>query len=512
MIMQPPHDAADFAFSPTDALDIPVVVRDFSSLRRPAEPLWREATQPWPGVADMPAYGTYLATTTWRQVLLAAKGVGRDLTPWLRRTPWLAVNELISRTAPLQAYLQLKDVPAPAPAAGRRLFVNALYQHGSERSAHSAFGYHLGMTMAHWLCAGMAGLGSTWHLEARGPGGLPGFTDPAAKLPDLWGNHHAAGLPWLIEAKAARVLGAGVLKNGKIQLDGGSALMHGMAHRQVLCGTSLPGNKPGKWEQDHLFLALHTDHPHGGPQTGASPAGSPQGDAEDHVTDDLEALMTVTRQQLLTYQALAFGTMEQRRIVPMRRDRTQRGRHRTGSLTLLEHDESTTGLRRRLRAQQVGTEATLASQEDATAFIAARIPGTGIHLGLSRRLYAACAALHLQQTDMPDTVDLTDGPRLNGPLVDQNQDDDEVREQYARRARQAHYEQEQRYRTRVREAVSTAFRQAEEHPEGSLLTGPPLPVRVDNPDKPLLLEAATAESYLALEPTDPVLSAAGRTG
>ncbi|GGV72689.1 hypothetical protein GCM10010294_33930 [Streptomyces griseoloalbus] len=168
MIMQPPHDAADFAFSPTDALDIPVVIRDFSSLRRPSEALWRGATQPWPGVADMPSYGTYLATTTWRQVLLAAKGVGRDLTPWLSRTPWLAVNELISRTAPLQAYLQLKDVPAPAPAAGRRLFVNALYQYGSERSAHSAFGYHLGMTMAHWLCAGMAGLGEVPPLRGSG--------------------------------------------------------------------------------------------------------------------------------------------------------------------------------------------------------------------------------------------------------------------------------------------------------------------------------------------------------
>ncbi|MGW6418378.1 gamma-glutamyltransferase [Streptomyces sp. NPDC055055] len=506
MIMQPPHDVADFAFSPTDALDIPVVVRDFSSLRRPSEPLWRGATQPWPGVADMPSYGTYLATTTWRQVLLAATGVGRDLTPWLRHTPWLAVNELISRIAPLHSYLQLKDVPAPAPAAGRRLFVNALYQYGSERSAHSAFGYHLGMTMAHWLCAGMAGLGSTWHLEARGPGGLPGFTDPTAKLPDLWGNHQAAGLPWLIEAKAARALGAGVLKNGRIQLDGGSALMSGIAHRQVLCGTSLPGNTPGKWEQDHLFLALHTAHPHRGPQTSASPVGNPQGDAEDHLADDPEALMTITRQQLLTYQALAFGAVEQRRIVPMRRDRTERGRHRTGSLTLLEYDEATTGLRHRLQAQQVDTEANLASHSDATAFITGRIPGTGIHLGLSRRLYAACAALHLQQSDMPDTMAFAGIPHLNDSGFGQAQDYDEAREQYARQARQAHYEQEQRYQTRVREAVTTAFRRAQTHPEESRLTDTPLPVRVDNPDKPLLLEAATAESYLALEPTDPVLS------
>ncbi|MFG2439676.1 hypothetical protein [Streptomyces sp. NPDC048508] len=501
---------ADFAFCPTDGLDIPVVVRDFSSLRRPSESLWRDATQPWPGVTDMPSYGTFLATTTWRQILLAAKGVGRDLTPWLRRTPWLAVNELISRTAPLQAYLQLKDVPAPAPAAGRRLFVNALYQYGSERSAHSAFAYHLGMTMAHWLCAGMAGLGSTWHLEAGGPGGLPGFTDPAAKLPDLWGDHRAAGLPWLIEAKAARGLGAPVLKKGRIQLDGGSALMPGMAHRQVLCGTALPGNKPGKWEKDHLFLALHTAHPHGGSQTSGSPAGSPQGDAEDYVAEDLEALMTVTRQQLLTYQALAFGTVEQRRVVSMRRNRSARGRHGTGSLTLLELDEATTDLRRRLRAQQVDSVGSLASHTDATAFIAARIPGTGIHVGLSRRLYAACAALHLQQRDMPDTVGF-DGLRLDDPGFGGDPEDDEFRELYARRARQAHYEQEQRYRTRVREAVSTAFRLTEEHPEDSYLTGPVLPVRVDDPDEPLLLEAATAEAYLALELTDPVLSTSGRT-
>lgn len=157
------------------------------------------------------------------------------------------------------------------------------------------------------------------------------------------------------------------------------------------------------------------------------------------------------------------------------------------------------------------TEGSLASHTDATAFIAARIPGTGIHLGLSRRLYAACEALYLQQTDMPDTVAFADGPRLNDPGFGQDQDDDEARERYARRARQAHYEQEQRYRMRVREAVSTAFRLAEEHPEDSWLTGPLLPVRVDDPDKPLLLEAAMAESYLALEPTDPVLSTAGRT-
>ncbi|MFE2324759.1 hypothetical protein ACFXD5_12705 [Streptomyces sp. NPDC059385] len=97
MIMQPPKNAADFAFRPADALDIPVVVRDFDAMRRPAAKLWQDATAPWPGVTDVPPYGNYLVSTTWRQVLLAAKGVGRDLTPWLRRTPWLTINELVSR-------------------------------------------------------------------------------------------------------------------------------------------------------------------------------------------------------------------------------------------------------------------------------------------------------------------------------------------------------------------------------------------------------------------------------
>ncbi|MCY0944810.1 hypothetical protein [Streptomyces antarcticus] len=112
------------------------------------------------------SYGTYLATTTWRQVLLAAKGVGRGLTPRLRRTPWLAVNELISRTAPLQTYLQLRNVPAPAPAAGRRLFVNALYQYGSERSTHSGGdGHHTVLSWAE-LDAGF-GFGNSPVLLAR---------------------------------------------------------------------------------------------------------------------------------------------------------------------------------------------------------------------------------------------------------------------------------------------------------------------------------------------------------
>ncbi|GFE16339.1 hypothetical protein Sgleb_43860 [Streptomyces glebosus] len=193
------------------------------------------------GVIGVPENGWYLATTTWRQIVKAATEVGRDIEPWLALTPNLAISELVSRISPLHAYLCLRKVEAPtSTAAGRRLFANAVYRHGTERSAQSAFGYHFGMTMAQWMCAGMMGLGPTQHIETGGPNGDPGFLQASAPLPDLWGTHPAGPLHWLVEAKARQLIGLGDLREGLEQLQGGSALKHGQPHLQVLCGTSLP--------------------------------------------------------------------------------------------------------------------------------------------------------------------------------------------------------------------------------------------------------------------------------
>lgn len=321
MVMLPPEDAVDYFFDVPDAVDVPVVVRSTGKLRRPSEGKWKSAVDPWTAAGQLPGDGFYLATTTWRQILQAATGVGRDLAPWLRKTPWLAVNEFIARVAPLQAYLCMKDVPGPEYAAGRRLFVSAVYQHGTERSAHSAFGYHLGMTMAQWACVGMSGLGSTRHIEAGGPNGNQGFLDASRRLPDLWGTHPSPRLPWLVEAKAGRHLGEGRLKDGKVQLNGGSDLMT-VPHWQVLCGTSLPDRK--RWEDDYLFMTIDTTPITPPPPDGGSalpPLGPPPDGAEDHIAEDVEALLAVARSQLMAYQAIAFGAVEDLRLIPVSKAR-----------------------------------------------------------------------------------------------------------------------------------------------------------------------------------------------
>lgn len=500
MVMLPPDDAVDYLFDVSDAVDVPVVVRSTGKLRRPAEAQWKNAVDPWTAVGQLPGDGLYLATTTWRQILQAATGVGRDLAPWLRKTPWLAVNEFIARVAPLQAYLCMKKVPGPGHAAGRRLFVSAVYQHGTERSAHSAFGYHLGMTMAQWACVGMSGLGSTRHIEAGGPNGNQRFLDASLRLPDLWGTHPSPRLPWLVEAKAGRHLGKGRLKDGKVQLDGGSDLMT-VPHRQVLCGTSLPDRK--RWEDDHLFMTMDTTSITPPPPGGAlPPLGPPPDGAEDHIAEDVEALLTVARSQLMAYQAIAFGAVEDLRLIPVSRARSARFRHRTGSLTPVERDEPTREIRYRLRSESVTGEAALRARGDASDFIAARLPGTGVHLGMSRRLFAACAALHQAQSEMPASESLFP-PDLGRP---RHRVDDEEREEFSRVTRRAYYEQEEERGPRLRADVRHGFAQADEWSWSDLLPGRQVEVSLEDSEASQLLEGTTAETYLAIEHTEPVLA------
>jgi hypothetical protein len=80
-----------------------------------------------------------------------------------------------------------------------------VYAYGTERSAKNAAAYRLGMTMTEWACRSLLGLGQTEHLELGGP--VPAlrntFKDPKEKLPDLWGQHQAENLYWLIEARGA---------------------------------------------------------------------------------------------------------------------------------------------------------------------------------------------------------------------------------------------------------------------------------------------------------------------
>ncbi|MER6364783.1 hypothetical protein [Kitasatospora sp. NPDC001527] len=494
MAMIPPADAADFTFTLDDALDVPVRVRSDGDLSKWDRRKAPKAVQPWPAADVLPVDGEYLATTTWRQLVTAAAGAGRDLAPWLRKTPAFAVNELIARVAPLQAYLSLKDVPAPTAAAGRRLFVNAVYRHGTERSAHAAFGYHLGMTMAQWLTVGMAGLPATVHLEACG---IPALTDPAKKLPDLYGNHVAEALPWLIEAKARKSLGATDMRGGQAQLDQASAEI-AVPHRQMLCGTVLP--EPGRWEDDHLVMMVHTalvgPSPGGGVHSLPDPPGGPGVPPLDESPDEL---LSVARDQLLVFRALAFGAVQDLRIVPLAETGAEpAGRYgRVGRTWPLEWDAGTRELRGLMLDEGVPYEWIRQQEGPAVReFVVGRIPGIGVHLGLSRGLYAACARLHQVQAEVP-----AEEPLFPADPFLSRRGEDEAREEMSREARRTYYEREHERLVTAKREIARAYA-TQEVPTG-LLHGARL--SVERPEAGGLLEARTAETYVAVEPPDPIL-------
>ena len=495
MAMIPPPDAADFTFALADALDIPVRVRSDGDLAKWDRRKAPKAVQSWPATDALPADGEYLVTTTWRQLVTAATSAGRDLAPWLRKTPAFAVNELIARVAPLQAYLSLKDVPAPDGAAGRRLFVNAVYRHGTERSAHAAFGYHLGMTMAQWLTVGMAGLPATVHLEACG---IPELADPTKKLPDLYGNHVVEALPWLIEAKARKSLGAGAMRDGQWQLNQATAEI-AVPHRQVLCGTVLP--EPGRWEEDHLVMMVHTalvgPSPDGGVHSLPNP---PSGGGAPPLDESPDELLSVARDQLLVFRALAFGAVQDLRVVPI----VQTGTDLAGSLgprgamRPVERDAGTRELRRMLRG---GLPYEWAREQEGPAvqeFVVGRIPGIGLHLGLSRGLYAACARLHQVQAEVP-----AEEPLFPADPFLVRRGEDEEREEMSREARRTFYEREDERLVAVKREMARAYA-TQEVPAG-LWRGASM--EVEQPEaRGELLEARTAETYVAVESTDPILS------
>ncbi|WP_406406172.1 hypothetical protein [Streptomyces sp. NBC_01643] len=499
MDKQQPQVAEDHTFHLSDRLDVPVLLRGGPE-RRPSRKQWEGAERPWPGVVGVPENGWYLATTTWRQIVKAATEVGRDIEPWLALTPNLAISELVSRISPLHAYLCLRKVKAPAPtAAGRRLFVNAVYRHGTERSAQSAFGYHFGMTMAQWMCAGMMGLGPTQHIETGGPNGDPGFLQASTPLPDLWGTHPAGPLHWLVEAKARQLIGLGDLREGLEQLQGGSALMHGQRHLQVLCGTSMPA--PQKWEQDHVFMSVDAMNVAGPPvwpgRANPSPVDPSGSGSEAHLLEDNDALLLTVQSQMLVYRALAHGVVDDLRIVPLSSARGERHRSSAGSLSCIEEDEETQVVRQRLDDDPPATEQHMRGRRGVADFIAGRIPGTGTHVGMSRRLFAACRNLDVLQVQAAREAEVSVVPL---PIESDVVWDDEA-VNAATRAEQMVYREGQQPRERHR-TVREGFERSDSM-SWRMLLGDREPVV--NWRRRGLLEGATAETYIAIETSDPVL-------
>ncbi|MGW5476346.1 gamma-glutamyltransferase [Streptomyces sp. NPDC004008] len=486
-----------------DSFDVPVLFRN-GPANKPRRQ-WRTAEhQPWAGANGFPeADGWYAPTTTWREIIKAATEVGRDVTPHLQNQPRYAHGELVARVSPLYAYLGAHSVEPrhPVPGSkGRRLTWNPVYAHGTERSAKNAAGYRLGMTMTEWACRSLLGLGQTQHLELGGP--IPAlydtFKDPKKKLPDLWGRHEAEEMYWLIEAKGGDV-GLGTLRKGWAQLAAGSKILGAYAHRTVLVGASV---RPG----DDLFLTIDHDLHPGQPPISPDGSGIDEeavgpGNLEDHLSDSDDALIGAARAQMLTYLALRSAPASQLRTVPVAADRTSR-RRRTGLTTPLEHDGLTLAMRAdargaALQAEQQTLRAGIRSM-GLDDFLTCRIPGTEVHLGMSRKLFAACERLHEEDLAIARR---TPGLRAEDePSFDQELSD-EAQEEQRLTQRRIFREQQEEARPRLRLLLRDAYERGATSDWSELLRRPQEPA-LDLEGDASLLEAATPETYLAVSRYD----------
>ncbi|MFJ6635770.1 gamma-glutamyltransferase [Streptomyces sp. NPDC091376] len=498
--MIPAHVPDEPPLTYADSFDIPVLFRNGPADKPKRQ--WRtNKHKPWTESDGSPAAdGWYAPTTTWREIIKAATEVGRDITPHLQNQPQYAHGELVARVSPLYAYLGAHPVKPrhPVPGAkGRRLTLNPVYAHGTERTAKNAAAYRLGMTMAEWACRSLLGLGQTEHLELGGP--IPAlsetFKDPKKKLPDLWGRHEAEEMYWLIEAKGGNV-GVGTLRKGWAQLEAGSKILGSYAHRTVLVGASV---RPG----DDLFLTIDHDlhpgqpplHPDGS-GTDDEAAASP-GNLEDHLGDSDDALIGAARAQMLAYLALRSAPASHLRTVPVPADRASRHR-RSGLTTPLEDDGLTLALRADARGAAPHIEQHTLRVGIRTMglddFLTCRISGTEVHLGMSRKLFAACERLHEEDLAIARR---TPGLRAEDLLaVDQGLSEDAQEEQRLTQ-RRIFREQQEEARPRLRPLLRDAYERGATSNWSDLLRRPQEP-ELDLEGDESLLEAATPETYLAV--------------
>ena len=284
--------------------------------------------------------------------------VGRDPSPWLVRFPGLATNELLARVTPLAAYLHHDGTAAPV-----KLRASPVYALGAEKSAQGAMAYRLGMTMTEWAARALMGSPrlrtmKTLSLRERvdwfGPG----------RRPNLWCEDPSMSpAVWAFEAKAARRLAQRNMRDGAGQL---AALGHDVLpvpHSRVLVGTSI---------DDRLFTLLEHETHHLG---SASPTGG-------YATD----LFNLTRSRLIIF--LFLSSQEQNRLRTVTAARGE-------STRFSETDEQTREVRSAVRLRQPERRGPLPPglSDQVREFVSARVPGTGIRVGMSPGLFESARGL-----------------------------------------------------------------------------------------------------------------------
>ncbi|MFG2924267.1 hypothetical protein ACGFYA_22530 [Streptomyces sp. NPDC048305] len=268
----------------------------------------------------------------------------------------------------------------------------------------------------------------------------------------------------------------------------------------VLVGASV---RPG----DDLFLTIDHDLRPGEPPlppdgSGADAAAIGPGNLEDHLGDSDDALIGATRAQMLAYLALRSAPASQLRTVPVPTDRTSR-RRRSGLTTPLEDDRLTLAMRADVRGATTRTDPnTLRADMRSMGlddFLSCRIPGTEVHLGMSRRLFAACERLHEEDLAIAQR---TPGLRAEDQPAAANLDlSDKAQEEQRLTQRRIFREQQEEARPRLRPLLRDAYERGATSDWRELLRRPQEP-ELDLEGDEGLLEAATPETYLAVSRYD----------
>ncbi|MET9245642.1 hypothetical protein [Nonomuraea sp. NPDC003709] len=176
-------------------------------------------------------------------------------------------------------------------------------------------------------------------------------------------------------------------------------------------------------------------------------------------------------------------------------DRASRHR-RSGLITPLEDDDLTRAMRADARgaARHIERYALRARIRSMSLddFLACRIPGTEVHLGMSRKLYAACERLHEEDLAIAQR---TPGLRAEDQPADDQELSDDAQEEQRLTQRRIFREQQKEARPRLRDA----YQRGATSDRSDLLRRPQEP-ELDLEGDEGLLEAATPETYLAVSP------------
>ena len=343
-----------------DSITVPVrVLSGIPGVGRPRpHPGWEnKARKPWSRGAWPPKDGWYDVSTTWREILDSAMTVGRDPTPWLKKWPHLAWQELLARHSPLSAYLHHDGTASP-----RLLRPSPVYTMGAERSAQAALAYRLGMTMAEWVARVLIELPSTLHYEWSSPVGAGTEWYGPGSRPDLYTMHTSSPPLWVLEAKGARRITQAQMRKGAAQLAVMKPPVVHAAHHRVLVGTSMEPRLYALVEHETQALAEQTA-PFDGPID----------------------VFQEARARLLAYAFLTSIPASARRTVTV----AEGGRGRRFS----ESDDSTAEVRRVMHARR--DEAGYPTQRPmgTRQMLIAELPGTGLRIGMSRPMMRACGAV-----------------------------------------------------------------------------------------------------------------------